>query len=148
MCCSRMAAAPRSSTPPARVPCSASPAHCPAVIHSSSPALPYMGTLSFLAFPALGGPMPKSVFSYALTPVFSPGPCQEQVTDPTCLLVLPTQQLLGVPLSHAIPFHLSHHRCHPHPQAHVPSSCSNPCSFLCPQMMPHMQQVGQAMHPC
>lgn len=142
--CSVMAVAPPSSTSPSRVPCSPSPARCLAVIHGSSPALPYMGTLHFLTFPALGNP--KSAFLYALPPApFVPLRDQGQVTDPTHPTVLPTQQqFLGVPLSHAISYHLRHHRCHPHPQECVPSPCSNRWSFPCPHMMAHVQQSRSA----
>lgn len=84
-CCSRMDAAPPTSTPLARVPCSSSPAHCPAVIHGSSPALPYMGILHFFTFPVPGKPVPKSVFLYALQPApFGPlAPCPGAGHRPT-----------------------------------------------------------------
>lgn len=128
-----MAAAPASSAPPARAPCSPAPAPCPVPIHHSSPALPYKGTLHFRTFPALGKPGPKGAFSCALPPAPSapPAPVQEQVTDQPC----PTQPQFPRTV---IPCHQSHHRCRPH--ARVPFLCSNPTSFPCLQMMAHVQQ--------
>lgn len=142
--CSKMAAAPPSSTSPARVPCAPSPAPCSAVIHGSSPALPYMGTLHFLIFPALG--KPKGAFLYALPPaLFAPlVPCPGASHRPTMPHDAP--HATPAPLcSHPMPspHHLNHHRCHPHPKAHASSPCSNPWLFSCPQMMVQQSRLAR-----
>lgn len=93
LCCSRTAAAPPSSTSLARMLCATSPARCPAVIHGSSPALPFMATLRFLTFSALGKTMPKRHFLYVLPPaLFVPVPLSGGRSHSPCPIVLPMQQ--------------------------------------------------------
>lgn len=70
----------------------------PAVIHGSSSALPYVGTWN-LTFPA-HNPKKCLFLCFATSPVCSPGPLPVLGTDPAC----PTQQFLGVALSHTIPY--------------------------------------------
>lgn len=112
------------------------PSSCPAMIHGSSSALPYMGSWN-VPSPALGisqcQEVPFSLLCHqpCLLP-WSPAHAGHRPSLPH------SAPHTTVPWGAPVPYHPLPHRCHP--QARVPSLYGKPWSFPCPQIMVHAQQ--------